>query len=394
MGGNLPAPVAAVRNALRAALSGDDAGSSFRPPLTGVPGNDAGAPSRPDGPDVLVACSGGADSLALAAAAGFLARTEGLRAGAVVVDHGLQAGSAEAADRAAGQLGGLGLDPVLLLRADVAEPGTEEQARSARYAAFEDALRSSGARLVLLGHTLDDQAEQVLLGLARGSGTRSVAGMPTRRGPYLRPLLAIRRQQTEAVCRHEGLDYWEDPSNRERTALRNRVRLDVLPFLEDALGPGLAEALARTAALAGRDADHLDAEADAALARVLVQPAEPPGVGAPGSGASRPAASAPDAAGLPGSATEAPGPGSAVVLDLDALRLLGPALRSRVLRLAAVRAGGETPTLERTAALERLAAGTGSAGPVQLAGHVRARRLRRAAPGGPPRRLLQLRREP
>ena len=130
--------------------------------------------------------------------------------------------------------------------------GREAAARTARYAAL-DAVADALGRDVLLGHTLDDQAETVLLGLGRGSGPRSIAGMRPRSGRYLRPLLGVRRATTEAACRALGLDCWDDPHNDDRALQRVRLRREVLPLLEDVLQGGVAEALARTAVLtAGR----------------------------------------------------------------------------------------------------------------------------------------------
>jgi tRNA(Ile)-lysidine synthase len=217
----------------------------------------------PPGALVLVACSGGADSLALAAALAFVAPRDGLRAGGVTVDHGLQEGSADRAIAVAQALTGLGLDPVRGVAVSVGEAGgPEAAARTARYAAIQNIADETGAAAVLLGHTLDDQAETVLLGLARGSGTRSLAGMPPRRGVYRRPLLGIRRAQTAAACTAQGLAPWRDPHNDDRRFARVRVRLDALPVLEAALGPGVAEALARTATQLRADADVLDAITD------------------------------------------------------------------------------------------------------------------------------------
>jgi tRNA(Ile)-lysidine synthase len=211
---------------------------------------------------VLVACSGGADSLALAAAAAFVAPRLGLRAGGVTVDHGLQPGSAERAGEVTATLSALGLDPVQSVAVTVPPPGTaagpEAAARRARYAALDVAAEKHGAVAVLLGHTLDDQAETVLLGLARGSGSRSLAGMPARRGLYRRPLLTVRRASTGAVCAELGLVPWQDPHNRDSRFARARVRHQALPALEAALGPGVAEALARTAAQLRADAECLD----------------------------------------------------------------------------------------------------------------------------------------
>ncbi len=213
----------------------------------------------PDAPLVLVALSGGPDSLALAAATAFEAPKAGLRAGAVIVDHGLQAGSADAAAKAAHQAESLGLNPVLLKHVAVGtDGGPEAAARTARYAALDAAAVETDAVAVLLGHTLDDQAETVLLGLARGSGATSVQGMARVAGLYLRPLLGIRRSTTVQACADAALDAWLDPQNDDPSFARVRVRSTVLPVLEAELGPGIAEALARTADQLREDADALD----------------------------------------------------------------------------------------------------------------------------------------
>ena len=214
---------------------------------------------------VLVGCSGGADSLALSAAAAFESRRAGLRAGAVVVDHGLQPDSAGVAGRVADQLRRLGLDPVVVVpvhSAADAAGGPEAAARAARYAAFEGQVQRLGAATLLLGHTRDDQAETVLLGLARGSGARSLAGMRPRSGYYRRPLLQLSREVTRAACAAEQLVVWEDPHNTDPAYARVRVRRRVLPVLEAELGPGVSAALARTAELLAADADALDAWAE------------------------------------------------------------------------------------------------------------------------------------
>ncbi|MCI2239459.1 tRNA lysidine(34) synthetase TilS [Paenibacillus sp. TRM 82003] len=237
---------------------------------------------------VLVACSGGADSLALAAAVAFEAPRAGLRAGAVTVDHGLHPASASVAQRVRETCAGeLGLDPVLLTRVAVGRSGgPEAAARTARYAALERLAADAGAVAVLLGHTLDDQAETVLLGLARGSGARSLAGMPAVRGVLRRPLLGVGRAVVRAACAAHGLAPWEDPSNADRRLARARARHDALPALEAALGPGVAAALARSAAALREDADALDelaaqgdpfradaAGSSAAVAELLAAPA-------------------------------------------------------------------------------------------------------------------------
>lgn len=210
------------------------------------------------GEPVLVACSGGADSLALALAVHSLAASTGCPARALVVDHGLQPDSARHSRDIVARLETLGLPAqvaAVAVRPD--GRGPEGAARDARYAALSEAL-VPGERCYL-GHTLDDQAETVLLGLARGSGTRSLAGMPRQRGSFSRPLLGLRREVTRQSCLEQGWTWWDDPHNADPRFTRVRVRATVLPALEAELGPGIAEALARTADLAREDADALDA---------------------------------------------------------------------------------------------------------------------------------------
>jgi len=236
--------IADIRRAVRAALTVPERSSPVPEPVEGL---------------VLVALSGGPDSLALAAATAFEAPRAGLRAGAVIVDHGLQEGSADVAATAARHATALGLDPVLVRRATVGTAGgPEAAARTARYGALAAAAAETGASTVLLGHTLDDQAETVLLGLARGSGATSLQGMAARTGLYSRPLLGIRRSQTEQFCADSELDAWTDPQNSDEAYSRVRVRTSVLPMLERELGPGIAEALVRTADQLREDSDALD----------------------------------------------------------------------------------------------------------------------------------------
>jgi tRNA(Ile)-lysidine synthase len=305
----------------------------------------------PMGSLVLVACSGGPDSLALAAATAFVAERGGrtsrvgsadgaraLRAGAVVVDHGLQDGSDEVAARAAAACRALGLDPVLVERAQVGRAGgPEAAARDARYDSLAAAASRLGAAAVLLGHTLDDQAETVLLGLARGSGGRSLAGMPPVRGVLRRPLLGLRRDQTLAACEAQGLEPWHDPSNApDAEPLRSRVRGEVLPLLERVLGPGVAESLARTAEQLRADTDALDEEGDALLATA----------------------------------------GGPAGLDVGILAKAHAAVRARALRRAALEAGvpGGALRAEHVAALDALVVGWRGQGPVHLPGGVVGRR--------------------
>lgn len=216
--------------------------------------------------ELAVAVSGGPDSLALAAATAYVAARIGLRTHGLVVDHGLQPNSAAVARQAADTLCDLGLNHAEVLPVDVTGPGgTEAAARRARYAALRAALPAPDA-LVLLGHTRDDQAETVLLGLGRGSGPRSIAGMRPLDPPWGRPLLGVSRVTTVAVCDRLGLTPWSDPHNADPRFTRVRLRTEVLPLLEDVLAGGVAEALARTAAQVREDNDALDALATAVLA--------------------------------------------------------------------------------------------------------------------------------
>ena len=205
----------------------------------------------PDAQSWCVALSGGPDSLALAAAAAATLPTT-----ALIVDHGLQQGSESAAATARDQAMNLGCVSAEILRVRVGSiGGPEAAARTARYGAL-DAARQGAP--VLLGHTLDDQAETVLLGLGRGSGARSIAGMRPADPPWYRPLLGTRRSVTHAACAELGLAAWDDPHNSDPRFTRVRLRAEVLPLLEQVLGGGVAEALARTAAALREDNDALD----------------------------------------------------------------------------------------------------------------------------------------
>lgn len=302
----------------------------------------------------LVACSGGADSLALAAAAswqhqrrsGALAEA---RVGGVVVDHHLHPDSVEVSGKAVNQLKELGLDPVRIYSAEV-DPdsplGPEGAARAGRYQAFRAAMNEHGASRILLGHTKDDQAEQVLLGLARGSGTRSLAGIPPARGPFRRPLLGLTRAETEAICDHHQLSWWEDPANSDPQYLRSKIRAEVLPYLERELSGTIRDSLVRTAEIAAADADYLEAEAKAVFPALLEDP---------------------DSAG-------------GLRLKLKPLRAEPPAIRRRIIALAVAAAGGANPSFERLTAAEKLVTGSRSAGPVQMEGHISVHRGARGTP--------------
>jgi tRNA(Ile)-lysidine synthase len=295
---------------------------------------------------VLVACSGGPDSLALASVAAYFARrghVDGhpVTVGAVVVDHQLQDGSPQVAALTAHALKELGLSPVEVRTVTVASTGMgpEAAARDARHAALESAAAQQGAAAILLGHTLDDQAEQVLLGLARGSGTRSLAGMRPVRGILLRPFLGLRRADTLEICDVEELQPWHDPSNADPAFARSRTRVEVLPLLEEKLGPGVAESLARTASILQLDADYLEDVAESTFAALAERS------------------------------------GQELSLPEEELADLAPAIRFRVIAKAAAVVGGQQPSYQRLLAAEALLRRQGSAGPVELPGGVSVYRL-------------------
>jgi tRNA(Ile)-lysidine synthase len=211
------------------------------------------------GDTVLVAVSGGADSLALAAALVPESNNLLVNLVGVTIDHQLQKNSGEQATKVFTQLSELGIAEVEIVKVDVElVDGLEASARRARYAALDTAAEKYKARLVFLGHTLNDQAESVLLGLARGSGARSLSGMARCTGKYCRPLLEITRSETLAACDENNLTPWVDPHNSDSSFARVRVRTEALPKLEESIGPGITEALARSAELLRDDADALD----------------------------------------------------------------------------------------------------------------------------------------
>ncbi|MFI2352264.1 tRNA lysidine(34) synthetase TilS [Streptomyces sp. NPDC019443] len=292
-------------------------------------------------PLVLVACSGGADSMALASALAFEARKLSVRAGGITVDHGLQDGSDLRAAEVAARLTAMQLDPVEAISVRVGrDGGPEAAARDARYAALDDAAERYGAAAVLLGHTRDDQAETVLLGLARGSGIRSLSGMAAisgAAGRYRRPFLQLDRQTARKACMVQSLPVWDDPHNADPAYTRSRLRHEGLPALEKALGKGVVEALARTAQLSRDDADALDtwaADADAAVR---------------------------DDAGQ---------------LQCAKLYALPPAVRRRVLRRAVIEAGAPAGSLfaRHVEEVDRLITSWRGQGAINLPGRVEARR--------------------
>jgi tRNA(Ile)-lysidine synthase len=299
----------ALRNAVRPFLEKLEAGDKF-----------------------LVAVSGGADSLSLAKALIIESQPLALQPIAITIDHQLQAGSELQAQRVENQLKEIGYDQVLLKKVLVSlESGLEAGARDARYAAISEGMEETKAVKVFLGHTRDDQAESVLLGLARGSGARSLSGMAPENGIYLRPFLSITRQESEAACREWGLEFWNDPHNLNTEFTRVKVRREVIPYLEEHLDPGISRALVRSAALLRDDADALDLWAER----------------------------------------------EASDLDCERLAALPRAIRTRIIRRAALSAGA-TPgqlTFEQVGAIDALICAWKGQGAVSLAGGVKVERI-------------------
>lgn len=278
---------------------------------------------------ILVAVSGGADSLALAEAAKLEGEKLALKIIGATIDHQLQSGSAAQADKVVKQLS----IPCIVEKVSVeVTDGLEASARRARYAALEKCAKENSAVAILLGHTKDDQAETVLLGLARGSGARSLSGMSNENGIYLRPLLDITRAQTVAACKELNLDPWNDPHNEDVSFLRVRARKKVLPIMENELGPGIRDALVRSAQLLRDDADALDA-----LAKEFWQQDRS--------------------------------------LEVSPLAALPKAIRTRVLRLALFESGVSQLSAEQVAQVEALISNWKGQGEVSLPAGVKVSRI-------------------
>ncbi len=289
------------------------------------------------GDSAVVAVSGGADSLALAYALLKEAPALAITLIAVTIDHQLQSGSGEQAKKVQEQLKAVGYQEVIIEKVSVVEKsGLEADARTARYAALDAIAHAYGATQIFLGHTRDDQAETVLLGLARGSGTRSLSGMAVVNGKYVRPLLQLTRTQTVAACAEADLTTCSDPHNLNEKFSRVRVRNKVMPILEEEIGPGIAAALARSAAILRDDADALDEMAQAVISRVDLSD-----------------------------------------LDCAALAELPRAIRSRVLRAAIYAAGapGGSVSADHLSAVEALVTSWRGQGEASLPGGVKVARI-------------------
>ena len=285
----------------------------------------------------LVAVSGGADSLALAYALIKEAPELAISLIAVTVDHQLQSGSADQAVKVQNELKAMGYQEVIIEKVKVKEQsGLEADARTARYAALDAIAHAYGATQIFLGHTRDDQAETVLLGLARGSGTRSLSGMAVVNGKYARPFLQLTREQTVLACKEAKLNPWSDPHNENENFSRVRVRNKVLPVMESEIGPGIAAALSRSAAILRDDADALDEMAQAVISRVDLKD-----------------------------------------LDCAALAELPRAIRSRVLRAAIYAAGapGGSLSADHLAAVEAMVTSWRGQGEASLPGGVKVARI-------------------
>ena len=289
------------------------------------------------GAKIIVACSGGADSLALSYALAKEAPKLAIEVMGITIDHQLQSGSGQQAARTIEQLAAMGISRSQVIKVKVElTDGMEASARRARYLALAQAARNYGGARVFLGHTQDDQAETVLLGLARGSGTRSLSGMAAQSGIYLRPLLGATRAQSLAACAEVNLTPWSDPQNQDQSFLRVRLRTQAIPVLESAIGPGIALALARSAGLARDDADALDEWANREFGALK-----------------------PDS------------------LEIKPLQGLPRAVRTRIFRLAIYAAGAPSGSLsvDHVLAVEALVTNWSGQGEVSLPGGVKARRI-------------------
>jgi tRNA(Ile)-lysidine synthase len=289
------------------------------------------------GDKVLVAVSGGADSLALAYAVLTESKEFAINPIAVTIDHQLQSGSGAQSEKVENQLKAMGYGKVISQKVVViSESGLEAGARNARYQALSECASKEKATKIFLGHTRDDQAETVLLGLARGSGTRSLSGMAAENDIYIRPFLNITRQQTVAACKDIGIEPWNDPHNVNQDFSRVRVRNDVLPVMEEKLGPGIAAALSRSASILRDDADALDEIAQREIAHLNLAD-----------------------------------------LDCQYLASLARAIRSRLLRAAIYAAGAPSGsiTADHLAAVEALVTSWHGQGALSLPGGVKVERI-------------------
>jgi len=284
------------------------------------------------GDRIVVAVSGGADSLALAYAVSMEVKKLALQLSAVTIDHQLQDKSSDQAATVVEQMKTLGVECTIEKITVEITDGLESSARRARYEAFG----RLNAAAIFLGHTHNDQAETVLLGLSRGSGTRSLSGMAEVNGKYIRPFLTITREQTEQACAEIGLTPWNDPHNKDSQFARVRVRTQALPVLEETIGPGISEALVRSAQILRDDADALDQWAEQEILGLDLHD-----------------------------------------LDCTYLQGLPKAIRTRIIRRAIYAAGAPSGSLtaEHVGAVEALICAWNGQGPAHLPGGVKVERF-------------------
>jgi len=222
----------------------------------------------PAGSGIVVALSGGSDSVALLDALAWLAPSQGLRLVAAHLDHGLRPDSGEDAAFCGSLCQRLGV-PFQSARADVrgrAErdgSGLEDAARVERYAFLRSVKRAAGAEVIAVAHTRDDQAETFLLRLLRGAGSVGLGAMRRRAEDLVRPLLEVSHREVLAHLNAKGLSWREDPTNADTALLRNRVRHQLIPYLEAGFNPAIRETLARTAHLLAAEAEALQPAVEA-----------------------------------------------------------------------------------------------------------------------------------
>jgi tRNA(Ile)-lysidine synthase len=222
---------------------------------------------------VLIAVSGGPDSMCLLHSLVRLKRLLRQEMVCFHFDHRLRPGSDRDADYVRAQAKRLGIP--FVLRSAESTPGRGESieawARTVRYGALLAALEELGGSLAALGHTADDQAETVLLAMFRGGGLEAISGMRPVSVPLVRPLLEVTREETEAFCRSLRLRPRHDPMNEDPSFMRVAIRKEILPSVERALGRGVRSTLARTASHLTQDARLLDTLARVAAERVVVE---------------------------------------------------------------------------------------------------------------------------
>jgi len=209
---------------------------------------------------VLVGCSGGADSLALAWTTLVVGKRLELKTGVIIVDHQLFPESNSVALNAKKQCEDLGIEEVIIKKVNVEQTheGLEAAARIARYEAFENVLQETNAQVILLAHTQDDQAETVLMRLTRGSGAKSLSGMAQVSGKYLRPFLHLRKKLVHDSLDLIGLKAWQDPANTDHQFLRVKVRHELMPKIVEVLGESAISSLDKTSQLLRLDNQALE----------------------------------------------------------------------------------------------------------------------------------------